>query len=81
MVAGRAGRFQIAGADGAAMPQEPADTSGPGSDDPSEATSQTGHLETARANRDVTVGLPGTCIAVLTFALFFLFAWPYRPMG
>ncbi len=27
----------------------------------------------ARSNRDVTVGLSGTCAAVLTFALFFLF--------
>ncbi len=27
----------------------------------------------ARANRDVTGGLAGTCVAVLTFALFFLF--------
>ncbi len=43
------------------------------SEDRSHAASRAAELQMARANRDVTGGLAGTCIAVLTFALFFLF--------
>lgn len=55
------------------MSQEPAGAALSGGDEQGDETRSAIELEHANSNRSLTVGLAGTSVAILTFALFFLF--------